>query len=122
MPLKIVTKTRARLLAPLGAALFLLTAPHPADAALLNGQTLLEACTEPSGSARRSICLGYIAAISDALASEGVGKRKACFDKDAKLSAMRDAVVAHLEKQKSAADKPAADAVTVALVNRFACR
>ncbi|MEQ8248277.1 MAG: Rap1a/Tai family immunity protein [Alphaproteobacteria bacterium] len=121
MPFKITTITRVAALAPLTALLLLMT-PLPAGAALMTGKTLLEACSEPSGSVRRSICLGYIAAISDALGSEGVGKRKACFDKDAKLSAMRDAVVAHLEKQQSAADKPAADGVTVALVNRFACR
>ena len=114
--------TRTAVAVSVAVVALLLVGPRQADAALLDGKTLLEACTEPSGSARRSICLGYIAAISDALASEGVGKRKACFDKDAKLSAMRDAVVAHLEKQKSAADKPGADAVTVALVNRFACR
>jgi len=97
-------------------------APRHADAALMDGKNLLNACTQPSGSARRSICLGYVAAIADTLAEEGIGRRKACFGK-AKLSAMRDAVVAHLQKQQeNTASEPASDAVTVALVNQFSCR
>ncbi len=113
---------RHLVLAPFAVALLIVAAPHPASAALINGKALLEACTKPSGSTERSICLGYIAAISDALGGEGVGRRKACFGKDAKLSAMRDTVVSHLGSQKGAADKPGVDAVTVALVNRFSCK
>lgn len=105
-----------------GVFVFAITPSH-ADAALMDGKNLLNACTQPSGSARRSICLGYVAAIADALAEQGVGKRKACFGKDAKLSAMRDAVVAHMQKQKEkTGPEPASDAVTVALVNQFSCR
>jgi hypothetical protein len=97
--------------------------PGPADAKFMDGKSLLNACTQPSQTPRRSICLGYIAAIADALEKDGIGRRKACFGKDAKLSAMRDTVVAHLKKQKTkAAEEPASGAVTVALVNRFSCR
>lgn len=93
---------------------------QPAHAALMDGKTLLAACTQETGSPRRSICLGYIAAIADALGDAGVGKRKACVG-SAKLSAMRDAVVQHLTAQKSTADKPASEGVTIALANRFKC-
>jgi hypothetical protein len=95
--------------------------PRDAEAALMDGKALLNACKQPSGTPRRSICLGYVAAIADALAEDGVGKRKACFAKSAKLSVMRDTVVAHLEQQTGTADEPASSAVTVALVNKFTC-
>ena len=95
--------------------------PRDAEAALMDGKALLNACKQPSGTPRRSICLGYVAAIADALSEDGVGNRKVCFAKSAKLSVMRDTVVAHLEKQTGTADKPASSAVTVALVNKFTC-
>ena len=95
--------------------------PRHAEAALMDGKALLNACKQPSGTPHRSICLGYVAAIADALAEDGVGKRKVCFANSAKLSLMRDTVVAHLEKQTGTADKPASSAVTVALVNKFTC-
>ena len=87
----------------------------------MDGKALLNACKQPSGTPLRSICLGYVAAIADALAEEGVGKRKACFAKSAKLSVMRDTVIAYLEEQTRIADEPASNAVTVALVNKFTC-
>lgn len=104
------------------AAVLMFAAPQPAHAVLLSGEDLLAACTQAAGTPRRSICLGYIAAIADALADKGVGGRKACFPDNAKLSAMRDAVVQYLNEQASAAAKPGSDAITVALVNRFSCR
>lgn len=112
---------RILMIGALVSALVFAAAPRHAEAALMDGKALLNACKQPSGTPRRSICLGYVAAIADALAEDGIGKRKACFAKSAKLSAMRDAVVAHLEKQTKTADEPASNGVTVALVNRFAC-
>lgn len=104
----------------LSALAFAATSRH-AEAALMDGKALLNACKQPSGTPRRSICLGYIAAIADVLEEDGVGNRKACFGKGAKLSVMRDTVVAHLEKQRRTADEPASNGVTVALVNKFSC-
>ena len=113
--------TRILVIGVLVGAFALAVTPRHANAVLMDGKALLNACKQPSGTPRRSICLGYVAAISDALAEDGVGKRKACFAKGTKLSVMRDTVVAHLENQTRAADKPASNAVTVALVNKFAC-
>lgn len=103
-------------------AIALFGAPIPTHAAMMDGTTLLSACTQVSGSPQRSICLGYIAAMADAMAEAGVGDRKACFASDAKLSQMRDAVVAYLQKQQAAGDKAGSDAVAVALANQFPCR
>jgi hypothetical protein len=104
----------------LGALAFAAT-PHHAEAALMDGKALLNACKQASGTPLRSICLGYVAAIADALAEDGVGERKACFAKGAKLSVMRDTVVVYLEKQTGTTDEPASRAVTVALVDKFTC-
>jgi hypothetical protein len=112
---------RILMIGALVGALAFAATPRHAEAALMDGKAMLNQCKQPSGTQSRGICLGYIAAIADALAGDGVGKRKACFPTSAKLSAMRDAVIAHLEKQKKAADEPATDAVTVVLVNRFSC-
>ena len=102
-------------------ALGLAATPRHAEAALMDGKALLNACKQPSGTPHRSICLGYVAAIADALAEDGGRKRKVCFAKNAKLSVMRDTVVAHLEKQTGTDDRPASSAVTVALLNKFTC-
>ena len=103
-----------------GALAFAAT-PRHAEAALMDGKALLNACKQPSRTPLRSICLGYVAAIADALAEDGVGKHKKCFVKSVKLSVMRDTVVAYLEKQTRTADEPASSAVTVALANKFTC-
>ena len=113
--------TRILMIGVLVGALAFTVTPRHANAALMDGKALLNACKQPSGSPLRSICLGYVAAISDALAEDGVGTRKACFAKGTKLSVMRDTVIAHLENQTRTADKPASNAVTVALVNKFTC-
>jgi len=113
--------TRILMIGVLMGALAFVAAPRHAEAALMDGKALANQCKQPSGTQSRGICLGYIAAIADALAGGGIGKRKACFATAAKLSAMRDTVVAHLEKQKRTADEPAHDAVIVALANRFTC-
>ena len=112
---------RILMIGALVGALVFAAMPRQAEAALMDGKALLNACKQPSGTPHRSICLGYIAAIADVLAQDGVGKRKACFAKGAKLSVMRDTVVAHLEKKAETADEPASSAVTLALVNKFTC-
>jgi hypothetical protein len=112
---------RILMIGALVGALSFAAMPRHTEAALMDGKALLNACKQPSGTPRRSICLGYVAAIADALAEVGVGKRKACYAKGAKLSVMRDTVVAHLEKQAGAADEPASNAVTAALVDKFTC-
>lgn len=106
----------------LGAALA--AAPGAARAEpMMKGKDLVVACVADAASAQRRICLGYIAAVHDALEAGGVAGRKACFPPDTKLSVMRDVVVEHLTKQaKNTDEKPGSDGVTVALVNRFACK
>jgi len=113
---------RHLILGTVAAALFFAVAPRDAEAARVNGKTLLKFCTQEAESKERNICLGYIAAVADTLENEGVGKRKACFKKSDKFTALRLAVVAHLEKQKKTAEEPANSAVTIALVNKFSCR
>ncbi|MEJ0097397.1 MAG: Rap1a/Tai family immunity protein [Bauldia sp.] len=104
-----------------GAAL-LLPAGASASAFFVSGSDLYTKCTHRDATLDYVDCLGYIAAIADALTNgSGVGGLKACLPpkvtREAILKQVVEWIAAHPEVRQSAA----AGAVANALAEGFAC-
>ena len=93
---------------------------NPASA-YVDGDTLLKSCRDKPGSVMRSICIGYIAGVADAMRNAAIGKRKACIDRKLGLTDLIKQTTGFIERSRLDRTKPAADLVVVVFSNEFPC-
>ena len=100
-------------------ALMALAVSRTATAGFESGGSLLEHCTK-SDKLIEQACLGYIAAVADAL--EGgrfVAKAPQCLPVDIQLSQLRDVVVKYLQNHPTTRNRDAVFLVSAAIVNKW---
>jgi hypothetical protein len=99
-------------------ALFAMASAARAD--FDTGHRLLEKCQSPQLD-QTSYCLGYVAAVSDAVRSNYLGDWTACIPHEATLGQVRDIAVGFLERQPATRDLAAWSLISRALAEAWPC-
>jgi hypothetical protein len=112
----------------LAVVLLLLGALNPfsvgAESNFVDGNTLYNDCNEPLSDPGYSYCTGYVAGISDLLATLMDLKaipRKICLPHNVSLGQLRDIVVKDFKDNPNKRHYTASSSIYVALANAFPC-